>query len=367
MDDQLKNNENLEIELEDKAQKSNEQGRKKKIICILVATIIFSFLILCVGGMILFRDGTSKPKVNNSIPNAYRYTGEILFSQNIGDYTIATEFISENSKIGNINLTFLYNNVLVNNLIIAENIDISDFSDYGIIFNDYNNDGTIDFSYISSRNGNNSVYRIYTISNDAKIIRLNEEEYTFSSKKFSIGLTYSDGKYTYDDSKLYYDGYEISQDAGTYSLKGDRNINYKKVHEGSKLSFPSGKSIKLPKYTTEEKLSDEFLERHSLLKNYTTTNIINIDLDSDGNMEKIVYLFDETTKNTRIIAFDSIDEVIAILFDAKGKKYEQKDVLEFFDIDGDNIIEFIIKAPDKDEVEVTKYHGGYYFPKVIYG
>ena len=94
--------------------------------------------------------------------------------------------------------------------------------------------------------------------------------------------------------------------------------------------------------------------------------VINIDLDNDGVNEKIVSFFDTKSIDTRIIMFDGEDDVIANLVNVKGKQYKLDDVVEFWDIDGDNVIEIITKLPDSNEVTVSKYYVGYYFPKVEY-
>ena len=346
--------------------KEVKKSKKAKVLIILLVTIIFTFLVVGIAGYILYGDKIfiDSNKGQNNITNVHRFTGQILFSQMIDNYSFVTEYVSTGEKVGNIVVNFLHRNVLVSNVVVAENIDISACSDYGIIFKDYNNDGMSDFSHIYKISDGKSMYRLYTLTKEGKLIRLDDKDYSFLSNKFSLGLDVKDGVYTYNEAKIYYDGYEIGLDTGVYELKGERNTGFSKVRADSKLSFSDNRNIELTKYEVTTTLTEAFYDKHSLLKRYNEVKVINIDLDGDEVTEKIVHFFDTDTKDTRIIVFDGEDEVTVNLVNVKGKKYELNDVVEFLDIDNDGVIELITKLPDSNEVTVSKYYLGYYFPKV---
>lgn len=364
--------EEKEVEgVKDEVSLKKEVKKKKglKVLIIFLVTIIFTFLVIGIAGYILYGDelflDLDKGPSNN-VTNVHRFAGQILFSNMVDNYSFVTEYVPVDEKVGNVVVNFLYRNMLVSNVVVAESIDISDCGDYGIVFRDYNNDGMSDFSHIFKRNDGKSVYKVYTLTKEGKLVLLDDKEYSFSSNKFSLGLDVKDGGYTYNEAKLYYDGYEIGPDVGTYRLDSERRNGFSKVSEGSKLSFSDGHVLEKPMYKVETTLSDEFFYRHSLLKRYNEVKAINIDLDSDGFSEKIVSFFDSNTNDTRIIMFDKEDEVIANLINVKGKKFEFNDVVEFWDVDNDNVIEVITKLPDSNEITLSKYYFGYYFPKVEY-
>lgn len=337
----------------------------KKVLILAIVTIFASLMIFGIIISILFGDNTNSGNngVIDNVSNVYRFSGDILFSQNIEDYTFVVEFIEENAKKGDIMVDFLYRNMLVSQKTVAENIDISDCNDYGIYFEDYNKDGMLDFSYINSRDGENSYYKIYTLTSKGEIILLNEGAYEVTGKKFSVAFDNDTGKYS--TSVLYYDGYKIGTDAGTYELKGEANNEYRQINSNSKLSFADNRIIESVKNEKIDELSDIFFGKHSLLKSYSEYEAISVDLDNDEKFEKIICFSDEV-KGTRIIVFDSEDEVIANLINVKGKKYSLNSVIELADLDNDEIIEIITKLPNEDEVSISKYNLGYYFPKIVY-
>lgn len=346
-----------------------KKSKKVKVIIAIIITLIFSLLVLGAGSFILFGDKILNNNTNknpNNISNAHRFTGEILFSQMAGDYSFITEFISEDKKVGNVIVNFLYKNEFVSNIIVAENINIEKCSDYSIIFKDYNNDGTTDFAHISSIGDKKSVYKIYTLTKEGNLIRLDENEYNFKSNKFSLKLDIKDRKYIYNEAKVYYDGYKIGLDTGTYKLSEEKIDSYNKVNSESKISFEDGRKIEKPVFETLTVLNETFFSKHSLLKEYNEVEVINIDLDKDGAFEKIGCFYSGKTNNTRIIMFDNNDEVVVNFVNATDKKYELGDVIELLDIDNDGTIEIITKLPDSNEVTVSKYYLGYYFPEIEY-
>jgi hypothetical protein len=238
--------------------------------------------------------------------------------------------------------------------------------DYSIVFKDYNSDGTTDFSHISFAGENESVYKLYTLTKEGKLVRLDETEYKFKSNKFSLKLDVKDGKYIYNEAQAYYDGYEIGLDAGIYKLNSEKKGNYEKVNSESKISFEDGRKIGKPVFETLTTLSEMFFNKHSLLKEYNEIKVINIDLDKDGTFEKIACFYNGKTNNTRIIMFDSSDDVVVNLVNAIDKKYELEEVIELLDIDSDGTVEIITKLPDSNEVVISKYYLGYYFPEIEY-
>ena len=64
--------------------------------------------------------------------------------------------------------------------------------------------------------------------------------------------------------------------------------------------------------------------------------------------------------------FDNNDEVVVNFVNATDKKYGLGDVIELLDIDNDGTIEIITKLPDSNEVTISKYYLGYYFPETEY-
>lgn len=346
-----------------------KKSKKIRVIIVIFITLMFSFFVLVAGRFILFGDkifNNDANKGTNNVSNAHRFTGDILFSQIAGDYSFVTEFLSEDKKVGNVKVNFLYKNAFVSDIVVAENISIENISDYSIIFNDYNNDGTTDFSHISSVGNNESIYKIYTLTKDGKLIRLDENEYSFKSNKFSLKLEIKDGKYIYSEAKVYYDGYEIGLDTGTYKLNGKKTDEYSKVNGESKISFEDGRKIEKPVFETLTELNETFFNKHSLLKDYNELKVINTDLDKDGAFEKIGCFYNSKTNNTRIIMFDNNEEVVVNFVNVKDKKYKLEEVIELLDIDNDGTIEIITKLPDSNEVTISKYYLGYYFPEIEY-
>lgn len=337
----------------------------KKVLILAVVTILASLMIFGIIISILFGDNTNSGNngVIDNVSNVYRFSGDILFSQNIGDYTFVVEFLEKNNDIGEIMIDFLYRNMLVSQKTVAENIDISNCNDYGIYFEDYNKDGMLDFSYITSRDGEKSYYKIYTLTSKGEIILLNEDTYEVTGKKFSVAFENDTGKYS--TSNLYYDGYKIGNDIGTYELKGEVNNEYRKINSDSKLSFTDNRIIESVKTEKIDELGNMFFEKHSLLKNYSECEAMSVDLDNDEKYEKLICFSDEV-KGTRIILFDNEDEVIANLVNVKSEKYSLNNVIELADLDNDGIIEIITKLPSNDEVSISKYNLGYYFPKIVY-
>lgn len=348
---------------EETTKKEAKKSKITKVLIILVVTLLFSLLVIGIVYLVLFGDKINTDKQNkfNTVTNSHKFSGEILFTQRVEDYTFVTEYISKDEKIGDININFLYKNALVSKKVVAQDIDISRCSDYGIIFKDYNNDGMTDFSHIFSTDDKKSLYKVYTLTKDGEIILLDDKEYNFNSNKFSLLLNKENEDYTYNVEKVYYDGYEIGNAPGTYRLEGERNPKNNFVYEGSKISFENGKSSIKSKFETVT-LEDKFYQKHTLLKDYDEVNAINIDLDNDGNKEQVVWLYKTENKNTRVILFDSESEVISNLVNVKGEKYSF-DNIEFLDLDKDNIIEIITKTPNEKEVVISKYQLGYYFPE----
>lgn len=347
--------------------KPAKSKKRIKILIIFIITVIFSLLVIGVIGTILFGDKVffnNKNGVINEVNDAYRFSGEILFSQVSGEYSFVTEFFASNGRVGNVVVDFLHRNKLISKVTVAENIDIGKCSDFGIVFKDYNDDGMSDFSHIFSTSNGKSVYKIYTLKKDGKLELLDDKEYSFPTTKFSLGLEVINGEYKYNVSKIFYDGYEIGIDAKSYTLNGERNNEYKKVNENSRLSFEDGRSIDSPKYKTSDSLPKEFLYNNPLLERYDVVKFITIDLDGNDLLEKLVYLFDSKTNDTRITLFDSDDNIVVNFLNVKGKRYELLDIVEFMDIDNDGVIEFITRSPDSDVVTVSKYCLGYYFPEV---
>lgn len=361
MEEEKKVNEVPKFETE----KKPPMKKWKKVLILAVVTLFVSLMIFGIIFSILFGDNINSG--NNSViynvSNVYRFSGDILFSQNIGDYTFVVEFLEKNNDVGDIMIDFLYRNVLVSQKVVAESIDISYCNDYGIYFKDYNNDGMLDFSYITSRNGESSYYKIYTLTSKGEIILLNETSYKVDGKKFSVAFENDSGKYV--ESEIYYDGYKIGTDVGTYELKGEISNEYKKISLDSKLSFSDNRTVETVKTENIAELGTNFFERHSLLEAYSEYEAISVDLDNDENFEKLI-CFSDDVKGTRIIAFDSEDEVIANLVNVKGKKYSLNSVIELVDLDNDEVIEIITKLPSENEVSISKYNLGYYFPKIVY-
>ena len=173
------------------------------------------------------------------------------------------------------------------------------------------------------------------------------------------------GVYTCSNPEIYYDGYKIKADVGAYKLTGLSNDKYQKINSTSKLSFSDNRNIEPKKVEKIDDLGEIFFERHSLLKKYENYNAISVDLDNDEKNEKIV-CFSDQNKGTRIIVFDNNDEVIVTLVDLKDGKHSFEEIIELVDLDGDKVTEIVTKAPLEREVSISKYQGGYYFPKIIY-
>lgn len=339
----------------------------KKVLGLIVITLVSTALIAGIVVTILFDDelNNKNNKVIDNVSNVYRFSGELLFSKAIGNYTFVVEFCKANGNTGDIFIDFLYKNVLVNQKKVSENIDISNCNDYGIFFKDYNKDGMLDFSYISARNGEESIYKIYTLTTKGEIVPLTEEEYSEKTCKFSPVFREENGVYTCSNPEIYYDGYKIKADVGAYKLTGLSNDKYQKINSTSKLSFSDNRNIEPKKVEKIDDLGEIFFERHSLLKKYENYNAISVDLDNDEKNEKIV-CFSDQNKGTRIIVFDNNDEVIVTLVDLKDGKYSFEEIVELVDLDGDKVTEIVTKAPLEREVSISKYQGGYYFPKIIY-
>lgn len=353
--------------IKDPPRKSKD--KKAKIIILLIISLIFSFLVAGIVGFILFGDrilDNNEEKTPNNVSNAHRFTGEILFSQIVGDYSFVTEFISDVHNTGNVIVNFLYKNEFVSNITVAENINIEKCSDFSIIFKDYNNDGTTDFAHIFSLGDKESVYRIYTLTKEGNLIRLDENDYKFKSNKFSLMLEEKDGKYSYSGTKVYYDGYEIGMDTGTYRLNGEKVETYSKANGESKISFADNRKIEKSNFGKITSLDESFFTRHSLLKEYDQIEGIYIDLDNDGVTEKIICFYDSKLNRTRIIMFDGDDELAVNFVNEKDKKYKLDEIIELLDINGDGVTEIITKLPDSNEVTVSKYYLGYYFPEIEY-
>lgn len=362
--DEMKNvNEKVEV----KSEKKVPFKKWKKVLVIIAVTFIVTLLVAGAVLSILFGDELNgkNNKIIDNVSNVYRFSGELLFSRDIENYTFVVEFCDAKDNVGNIFIDFLYRNMLVSQRKVAENIDISNCSDYGIFFNDYNGDGMLDFSYIASKNGEESIYKIYTLTTKGEIVLLTESEYSAKVSKFSPAFKYENGVYVYPETEVFYDGYEIKTDVGEYKLTSKSNDKYNKINSTSKLSFSDNRKVEMPKLEKVENLGESFFERHSLLAKYEEYNAVSVDLDNDGENEKIV-CFADKNKGTRIIAFDGMDEVIVTLVDLKDGIYSLEEIVELADLDGDGVLEIITKAPLEKEVSVSKYQGGYYFPKINY-
>ena len=363
MDEEKKVDEKVEVKVEKKA----PLKKWKKILGITVATLVITLLIIGVILSILFGDELNNRNKNviDNVSNVYRFSGELLFSKDVDNYTFVVEFCNANNNVGDIVIDFLYRNMLVSQKKVAENIDTSNCNDYGIFFKDYNNDGMLDFSYITSRNGEESNYKIYTLTTKGEIVLLTDEEYSAKTSKFSPAFNCGNGVYSYSDAKVFYDGYEVKNEVGDYKLISRGNDKYQKINAESKLSFSDNRSIDAPKTEKINDLGENFFERHSLLKKYETYTAISVDLDNDQKNEKIV-CFSDDNNGTRIIAFDSEDEVITTLVNLKDKKYSLDEIVELADLDGDEVAEIITRVPGNSEINICKYQWGYFFPKIIY-
>lgn len=344
------------------SKRDRKKGKRIKVIFLLLVTLFFCLIVLGIACIILFGEDIYMKNGQNNGSDVYRFSGEILFSQLIDKYCFVTEYIPTGENVGNLQINFLYENRLASNIVVAENINIERYKEYAIAFKDYNDDGMLDFSHVFKNNDDESIYKIYTLTKEGKLLKFNDEEYRFNSNKFSVALEVKDGEYTYNDVKLYYNGYEIGTDVGTYKLAGNKKTEYTRVNKYSNLSFQDNRTIDIPQYEMENSLSQMFLEKHNMFQKYNDVEVRKIDMDNDGNKEKLVYLFDKDTNDTEVILFDSFDEVVANLINVKGEKYEFNEVVELIDIDNDGTIELITKQPGLDEITISKYHFGYYFP-----
>lgn len=129
------------------------------------------------------------------------------------------------------------------------------------------------------------------------------------------------------------------------------------------------------------KLIDELPKELQDMKDYSSVNICQIDLDGDGKNENIVcYTIDyneEQTENSEpkassgIMLFDSnykkIDDLVILEngFWANVKRKENKvflslENIEYVDIDNDKIMEMIIKLPTYEgtKLSILKYNNG---------
>lgn len=347
--------------------KTVEGKDKKKIkIRILAIAIISIFVPLLVVGVVL-KLFDKKTDIyygiqEFNVPEVYKYSGNILFVRKMpyGNFSLTSEFIPEDGKnSGEIKLCILQKNKLVSSVIAVENVILKDFNDYSICLKDYNADGDYEFSYISSISKGENGYKVYTINQAGQILQLGSEEHFGDSKKVSIALVKENEEYKYNDIEIFYDDYPLGTDLGTYELKVKKDNEGTKISQGSKISMIS-EFDPLPRVgRISESNNEKLLKINDALNDYDKLTILRIDLDNDGEDEKVVYATDGEKNISNVFLFNRDDILIKNLLTGSGSKMEE--AVEFVDIDGDDILEILSVNKDGENLQINKYCFNYFF------
>lgn len=340
----------MQTEFEKKNKPNNKFGRIIFISFIITICVLFLF-----GGLIyIYGDNPTKRVDTIDISEIYHISGNILNTQNIfKDINLVIEEISYDKTITAVTLK---NNKKISRIELCKDIDISNIKDFKVIIDDYDNDGTKDFSYISSKNDDGYTYKLYSISKSGEISVNNDLEISANSNKASIKLYRSENGYKYKELSFYYNGYLFPAQVGVYKFNEKSNDTLITISPESKIAV-TGEFDALPrKYVIENSIPEYVTNINDYLIEADNKQFTEIDLDNDGRKEIIVSFSLENSDNI-VMLDDSANHMVTLLSGKNGENI--KNNIEFADVDDDGVMEIIVV--NKDRIELHKYSGGFYF------
>lgn len=340
----------MQTEFEKKNKPNNKFGR------IIFISFIITICVLFILGILIYIYGDTSTKRANTIDisQIYHISGNILNTQNISkDINLVIE---ETSNDKTINAVTLKNNKKISKVELCKDIDKSNIKDFKVIIDDYDNDGKKDFTYISSKNDDEYIYKLYSINKSGEISVNDGIEVRANSNKASIKLYKTKNGYEYKELSFYYNGYLFPAQVGTYKFNEKSSKTLTTISPESKIAI-TGEFDALPrKYVIQNSLPEHVTNINDYLIQADNKQFTEIDLDNDGRKEIIVSFSIENSDNI-IMLDDSANYMVTLLSGKNGENIKKN--IEFADIDDDGVMEIIVI--NSDGIEVHKYSGGFYF------